>query len=161
MNILENVISLENEGENYYRKQAEMNQENQLYKICIMLAEDEKKHAEILLNKLNSLPYILKDTEIDTGYSQLFKDTKKFIVEGKQDPGQLDFYRKATDLEMKSIHLYTDLLLKAEDSKDKELFEFLIKEEKKHYELLDGLSEMLRNSEEWVENAEFGVRKEY
>lgn len=62
---------------------------------------------------------------------------------------------------MKSIHLYTNLLLEAEDSKDRELFEFLIKEEKKHYELLDGLSEMLRNSEEWIENAEFGIRKEY
>lgn len=94
MNILENAISFENEGKKYYREQAEMNQGNQLYKICIMLAEDEKKHAEILQNKLNSLPYILKDTEIDAEYSQLFKDTKKFIIESKQDPSQLDFTEK-------------------------------------------------------------------
>jgi len=161
MNILENAISLENEGEKYYRQQADMNQGNQLYKICIMLADDEKKHAEILRNKLNSLPYALENSALDDQYKQMFKDNKQFIVESKQQPSQLDFYRKATELEMKSIHLYTDLLLQSVDKNEKELFEYLISQEKKHYEVLDGLSEMLRNSEEWIENAEFGIRKDF
>ena len=63
--------------------------------------------------------------------------------------------------EKQSIDLYTDFLSKASNDEEKTLFEYLIRQEKQHYEIFDELVTMLRNSEDWVENAEFGIRKEY
>jgi hypothetical protein len=44
--------------------------------------------------------------------------------------------------------------------KKESFFLFLVKEEEKHFYLLDDLGNMLRHAEEWVEDAEFGIRKE-
>lgn len=161
MNILNYAIEMENEGEKYYRAQAEINRKNNLYKICIMLAEDERKHAKILHNKLNSLNFELKDTDLDEKYKRLFKEAEDIKIDSKELPSQLDFYRKASEMEKKSIDLYKDLLSKAHDDQEKEIFKFLVKQEEQHYEILDDLAEMLRKSEEWVEFAEFGIREDY
>lgn len=152
---------MENEGERYYRSQAEINKNNHLHKICIMLAEDENNHAKILHNKLNSLNFELNETDLGDQYKQIFKEAENIKIEGKELPSQLDFYRKASEMEKKSIALYKDLLSKAHDEQEKEIFKFLAKQEEQHYELLDDLAEMLRKSEEWVEFAEFGIREEY
>jgi len=74
---------------------------------------------------------------------------------------QFDFYRIALEKEKKSIDLYTEYKSKASEDKEKELFDFLIKQEEQHYAVLDELSTMLRRTQDWIENAEFGVRKEY
>jgi len=161
MNILHYAIEMEQEGEKFYRDQAEKNKNNHLHKICISLAEDENCHAGILQNKLNSLKFELKDDGLNTDYKRLFKEAKDIKIESKEMPSQLDFYRKATEMEKKSIDLYEDLLSKAQEEQEIEIFKFLIKQEEQHYELLDGLAEMLRKSEEWVEFAEFGLRDEY
>lgn len=36
-----------------------------------------------------------------------------------------------------------------------------MKQEEEHYEIIDQLVTLLSRSEEWVESAEFGLRKEY
>jgi rubrerythrin len=41
------------------------------------------------------------------------------------------------------------------------LFDYLIKQEKQHFETLDEISRMLRQSMETHESAEFGIRPEY
>ena len=78
-----------------------------------------------------------------------------------RDTTQLDVYRFATDIEEKSIVLYKGMLEKADNDKDKELFEFLLKEENQHLILFDELVKMLTRPEEWVESAEFGLREDY
>ncbi|MEN6624485.1 MAG: rubrerythrin, partial [Smithella sp.] len=60
-----------------------------------------------------------------------------------------------------SIDLYTKYLSEAEGAKEKELFEYLIGEERQHFAVLEELVSMLRHAEDWVENAEFGIREEY
>ena len=82
-------------------------------------------------------------------------------MEEKETLSQLDFYRAATEMEQKSIDLYTGFLKEVEKDADKELFSYLIKQEQQHYNILDELSIMLRRAEEWVESAEFGDREEY
>lgn len=45
--------------------------------------------------------------------------------------------------------------------KDKKIFEFLIEQESDHYKVLEQLIELVNRPNDWVESAEFGVRKEY
>ena len=67
----------------------------------------------------------------------------------------------AYEIEQQSIDLYSKYLTEAEGESEKELFQFLIQQEKQHFEILDNWVALLKNAEDWVENAEFGNREEY
>ena len=90
----------------------------------------------------------------------LFKGIKDFKNEIKQTPEQLDLYRVALEKEKESIDLYEKLLSEATDDKSKDLFKFLIEQEKDHYITLEELVSQLNKCNDWVESAEFGIRPE-
>lgn len=161
MNDLKFAIDMEHDGEKYYRQQAKINKNNSIRTVCLMMAEDEKKHAQILADKMNEKPFQLIDTGTLSKAKNVFEGKGDIKVEGKATPSQLDFYRTALDMEKQSIDLYTEYLSKADGVKEKELFEYLIQMEKQHFDLINELVIMLGHAEQWVEFAEFGVRKEY
>jgi rubrerythrin len=161
MNTLEFAIQMERDGEQYYLSQAELNKDNSLHEVCVMLAGDEAHHAQALVSRLNQLPYELPDSETLKNAKNIFSGIGDVELEYKPIPSQLDFYRIATEKEKQSIELYTEMLSNAKDKKDIDLFEYLIGQEKQHYEVLDTLATLLRHAEEWVESAEFGLRKDF
>lgn len=161
MNVLEYAIKMELDGEKYYREQAQINKNNKLYTVCLMLAEDEKNHARILNQKLNEMVYELASIDTLAKAKNIFEDLGNLKMETKEVLSQLDFYSIAQEKEKQSINLYKDFLDKATNNQEKELFEYLIGQERQHYEVLEELVMLLRRAEEWVEAAEFGTRKEY
>ncbi|MBN2878733.1 MAG: ferritin family protein [Clostridia bacterium] len=161
MNILEYAIKMEKEGEAYYRKQAEISKNSSLKKVCLLLADEEKSHAAILENKMNSKKYTLEKSEIVSQTENIFSDLENMKSEIKEVPSQLDFYRFVLENEQKSIDLYEGFLSESTKDDEKELFSFLIGEEKNHYALVDELVKLLTNAEQWVESAEFGIREDY
>jgi len=161
MNDFNFAIKMENDGEKYYREQAEMNKNNALYTVCLKMADDEKMHAMIIMNKMNKMPFTLAPMDTLENAKNVFEDLGDMKIPGIETLNQFEFYRKAVDIEQKSITLYTEYLAKAEDDKERELFQFLINQEKQHFTVLDELSDMIRHSMELQENAEFGIRPEY
>lgn len=161
MNDLQFAINMELDGEKFYRRQAEINKDNSLHSVCLMMAEDEKMHAQILTDKLNEMLYQLKNNDTLAQAKNIFDGIRDIKVEGKSIPSQLDFYRLAADLEKQSIDLYSKYLSQVIEEQEKELFEYLINQEKQHLAILDELVSLLSHAEQWVENAEFGLRKEY
>jgi len=161
MNNWKFAIDMELDGEKYYKGQADINKDNGLNVVCLMLANDEKKHAQILTDKMNEKAFELIDSETLSKSKNIFDGIGDIKIEGKEIASQLDFYRIATEKEKQSIDLYKEYLSKAVGSAEKELFEYLIKQEEHHYEVLDNIASLLIKPEEWVENAEFGIRKEY
>lgn len=159
MNDLKFAIQMEQDGERYYLEQAEKNKGNSLYPVCIMLAQDEKKHAQILTDKMNDRDYVLAEANVLTQATSVFQGLGDLQAEEKEQLSQLDFYRKALELEEKSIALYQRYLSFAKTKQEKELFDYLIGQEKKHFQIIDELVTLLRHAEEWVEDAEFGYRK--
>ena len=161
MDVLEYAIKMELEGEQYYREQMEINKNNRLYSVCRILAEDEKRHARILENKRKGLPYELEDKDALAAVRNVFSDEPDFDAEGKAMPSQLDFYRMALGLEKESIELYNNFLTNADSDEEKEIFRYLVEQERQHFRLLDEMVALLRHAEEWVESAEFGIRGDY
>ncbi|HEY8910429.1 MAG TPA: ferritin family protein [Desulfosporosinus sp.] len=160
MNVLEFAINMELEGEKYYTEQAELNKDNSLSTVFIMLAKDEKMHAKILQNKAKKLPCDLKQSETLAKAKNVFNDIGAMKTGIKQVP-QLGVYRMALEKEKESITLYQKYLAEATDDESKNLFQYLIKQEEAHYEIIDQLVTLISHSEEWVESAEFGLRGEY
>lgn len=160
MNTLDYAIKMEYDGEKYYREQAELNKGNGLYIVCNLLAEEEKKHAQILENKKKELSYDLPDSEFLKSAKNIYTGSKGIEVEGTNYPSQLDFYRIVSEMEQKSVDLYQMFLADAEKEEDRKLYEYLINEEKQHIEAFDEMSRLLQNSEWWIESPEFGRRRE-
>ena len=161
MNALEYAIKMEQDGESYYRAQAAINQDNSLHPVCLMLAEDEAHHALILMNRKNNQSTELRESDTLMNAKNIFNGIGDIKMDLKPTPSQLDFYRIASDKEKQSIELYSELLSKTEDEGEIEMFKYLIEQEKQHFEVLDTLAALLRNAEEWVESAEFGLRKDF
>lgn len=161
MNSLEFAINMELDGEKYYLEQAEINKDNSLKTVFLLLAKDEENHARILRNKSSELSNVLKDSNTLSESKNVFKGIENFKSEIKEIPNQLDLYRAALEKEKQSIDLYHKFLSEATDDKAKELFKYLIKQEEDHYAILDELVILINRPDEWVESAEFGVRKEY
>jgi len=160
MNVLEFAIKMELDGEKYYNDQAEITKDTSLKTVFLILAKDENSHAKILQKRSNKLSYKLENNETLSETKNLFKGIKHFKSEIKQIPNQLDLYRVALEKEKESITLYEKLLLESEDKESKELFSYLIKQEKDHYDILDELVLQLNKSDDWVESAEFGITSE-
>ncbi len=161
MGIYDFAIGMEKDGEKYYREQAQKNEGNPLGKVFFMLAEDEKRHAKILEDKAENGSYELSDHGTLAGFKSIFQDIGDFKSEIEAIPGQLDLYAMAMEMEKKSIELYGGFLSKAQDKSSKEVFTYLIGQEREHFAILEELMEMVRHARDWVESAEFGIRKDY
>lgn len=161
MNDLKFAIKMELDGHKYYLEQAEINKGNRLHSLCLMLAADEKEHARILTQRMNEDAGQLPESDILSEAKNIFEDRDDVKVDGKATATQTEFYTIAAKMEKESIDLYTKFLSKAKDAKEKELFQYLIEQEKQHFAVLDELAAWLRRADEWVEDAEFGIREEY
>ena len=81
----------------------------------------------------------------------------KFAIDMELD-GEKYYKEQAKINKDNSLNVVCPMLA---EGADKELLEYLIKQEENHYEILDNMASLLIKPEEWVENAEFGIRKEY
>ncbi|MCJ7498533.1 MAG: rubrerythrin, partial [candidate division Zixibacteria bacterium] len=77
------------------------------------------------------------------------------------DLTQVDFYRKAQEMEEKSYKFYMNMSNKAEIESQRKIFLKLAEQEKKHMFLLENLVEFISRPETWVENAEFNHLDDY
>jgi len=161
MNRLEFAIQMENDGQTYYLELAEANKENRLSTLFRKLANDERIHAEILSKRLKDLPYELSDNEELLNFENAFASNREMKNDIRTTLTQLDVYQAVLDREMKSIELYRDMRATANQGKDKILLDFLVFQETAHAKIFQGLVELLTRPEEWVEDAEFGIRDEY
>ena len=161
MNQLAFAIQMEVDGEQYYLKQARLNQGNPLSKVFSILAETEKKHAS-LLRSLDTQPLPANaDANADQERATLFSSLDDFQAGDRSTPEQLDAYQAALEMEHKSVELYESLLQKAESQDEQHLLAYLVQQEKDHVTLIENLIKLLERPKEWVEDAEFGKRKEY
>ena len=73
----------------------------------------------------------------------------------------IDAYKLALAKEKESIDLYEKMGAEADSAGEKRLFEFLVEQEKLHYNMFQDLIEHVIKAEQWVESAEFGLREDY
>ena len=155
MEILDYAIKMELDGEKFYLSLAEQNKDNKLNVVFKSLANDEAHHAKIIKDKKEGTAASL-DEGAQATIENVFSGSD-FEIESSS-PEQVDVYKGALEKEQESIDLYKKLLSESED--DKELFTFLIGQEEEHYRLIEEIIKHLNRPNEWVESAEFGLRRE-
>jgi rubrerythrin len=161
MELLKLALSLEEDLKTYYREQAALNSENSLSKVFHLLAKEEEKHVEILQSYAEKMELPLTDSNILLEVQSIFKEMKDFKSEINKYPSQLEVYRMALLKEEQSLNFYKDLYSKASEEQSKDVFRYLIKQEDTHCVILEELVKRVNRPEEWVEDAEFGIREDY
>ncbi len=154
------AISIEQEGETFYRELSEQAGSEGLKQIFSMLADDELEHRKRFEAMQDNTFSVELDSKVMQEAKRVFKrfKTEHFSDEQKH----LEVYRKALEVEQKSIDFYRDNLgTLDEGGAHRKALEQIIKEEQAHYRLIDTIVQMVERPESWVEHAEFGLRDEY
>ncbi len=162
MDIYDIAMRLEKEGEALYRGFARKSLEKGLAVIFIELAEEEKKHWEILRQMKEKTGGLTQEDVVYKSPKNVFRGWEILRSSMRLDMSQTDLYRLALGMEHRSIDFYTRQAQQTTDTVKKQVFERIIDEEKRHCELIENIIEFLSAPERWVENAEFSkVGEEY
>jgi rubrerythrin len=153
---------MEKDSENYYLELAKKIDDVGLRNILKMLANDEVKHYHIIEQMMKT------DISAELAETDILENTKNIFIKikGKKlvfdfDLPQINFYRKAQEMEEKTYKFYMEMSDKVEIEVQKKLFLKLAEEEKKHMFLLENLVEFVSRPETWIENAEFNHLDDY
>lgn len=161
MNTLNYAIRNEADAAKYYSEQAQAHTGTTLNKVFSLLAEEEQQHEAILQQVLLESYSDLVDNPDLVSKDSIFSGLESFKDEIRENPTQVEVYRLGREMEQKSIDLYREMAADAKNEKEKAVFHYLIKQEMRHYELMDEFVIRIGRADEWVESAEFGTREEY
>jgi len=161
MNVFDYAMEIEKEGENYYRDLAKRSENAGMIKIMSWLAEAEAKHYDIFKAMKDDEVPVLAETNLLPDAKQVFLKISKNSTNIKVDISQTDLYRKAREIEKKSIDFYMQKSEEIADQDNREVVLKIAEEEKKHYFLLDNIIDFITRPETWLENAEYNHLDEY
>jgi rubrerythrin len=162
MNIYKYAMKMEKDGENYYRELANKTEDIGLQNILKMLADEEVRHYSIIEQMMKSKASAeLAETGILKKVKNIFIKIKGKNLIFNFDLPQINFYRKAREIEEKSYKFYIEMSDKVEIESQRKVFLKLAGEEKKHMFLLENLVEFVSRPETWIENAEFNHLDDY
>jgi rubrerythrin len=162
MNILDFALEIEQEGIDLYKQLAKVTIVRELSGIFLFLADEEKRHYEIVDAWRNNTDVPrLDEVSILGDPENVFKKlSENFYAFNIPTTNYYDAYSKACCFEEKSIAFYTNLLDQSKDGQ-KGLVEKIIDQEKEHALFFINLLEFLRHPGEWLENAEWYHLEEY
>ncbi|MTI71053.1 MAG: rubrerythrin [Firmicutes bacterium] len=157
MNIYQFAMDMELDGKKYYEKLMGKANDKGLKNIFKMLAEDEKKHHDII-KEMRNKGDINVDFKSLGNTDNIFEKLQKDKEDLNLDKSEIEVYRHAIDIEDKSINFYNKQFEKAKEGTEKNLFKTLVEEEKKHKLILKNIihfvSEPNKNIGKKSENAD-------
>jgi len=166
MDIYDFAMKMEQDGEAYYRKMANMSGNAALKSILLELAKDEVKHYHIF-KKFKEGDFSVA-SEMQSSSTKVFQGAKNIFQKLSSKPQTFDFgadvistWREAQMIEKKSEDFYRDKVKSAENEKAKNTILLIADEEHKHWTLIESVIRFLERPKQWLENAEWNNLKEY
>ena len=150
MNAIEIAIKMETDAINFYKEASKKANHSVGKKMFLTIAEDEKRHLDMLNQILRGLDIKIKDVSpmknIKTVFEEM-KDEMMHKVEATTD--ELEAFKIAMKMEKEGIEFYKKAASGAKTDKEKSLFERLIKEEQQHYDIFANTYFFLSDTGNW------------
>ncbi|MEK7238751.1 MAG: ferritin family protein [Nitrospirota bacterium] len=150
MNAIEIAIKMETDAINFYKEASKKANHSVGKKMFLTIAEDEKRHLDMLNQILKGLDIKIKDVSpmknIKTVFEEI-KDEMMHKVEATTD--ELEAFKIAIRMEKEGIEFYKKAASGAKTDKEKSLFERLIKEEQQHYDIFANTYFFLSDTGNW------------
>jgi rubrerythrin len=160
MNIFEFAMEMELEGKAYYEKLASETGVVGLKAIFTNLAADEKKHYDTIQALQRGADGKMADTAVQDKARNVFQD----LIGDKNLVGSLtkslDGYQYAREIEAKSVKFYEDAAKKADNPDAARILLRIADEEKKHYNIMDNLYDLVLAPQNFLAWGEFSNLKE-
>jgi len=149
------AMQMELDGRHFYLDLAKKTKNAGIKSVLTMMAESEAKHYNVILDmQKNDKTEYSKDVEVLTKIKNVFskmKEEKEIDV----DVSQVEFYKKALEIEADSEKFYLERADEEKDPHRKEIFLTLANEEKGHCILLENLVNLVSQPDSWIENSEW------
>ena len=161
MNIYEFAMKMELDGRVYYEKLASETGVVGLIAIFTNLAEDEQKHYDTIQAIQAKSDWKMADTSVLDKAKNVFQDlmVDKNIVGSLAK--SLDGYQHAREIEAKSVKFYEDAAKNAENPETAQILLRIANEEKKHYNIMDNLYDLVLAPQNFLAWGEFSNLKEF
>jgi rubrerythrin len=154
MDIFEFAIEREKLSEDYYRQLADRTPHKGLESIFLMLAEEEKKHAQVVRDMQKQPIDAVTETTLLDDARKVFESMRQSTETFNFDIDEPKLYEKACRIETESETYYREKADLSQDPKHREIFLKLADEERKHYRLLESICTFVSRPKWFLENAE-------
>lgn len=150
MNAIEISIKMETDAIAFYNEASEK-MKNRIGKMMFLsVAEDEKRHLEMLKEILKGLDVSIKDVSPMRNIKTIFEEFKNEMMERvKASDDELNAFKVAIYMEMEGIKFYKRIASVTANKKEKILFERLVTEEEQHYAVFNNTYNFMRASGDW------------
>lgn len=144
LSILKRAMKMEEEGRIFYMRAAFNTKDDKGKDIFNTLANDEQKHADIIIRQQTALlnqgqwlnPAITSPLNVGLPISLFPKGSKGFKKILTPESNDRDALHFGLDIEVRSYDLYRQAALDISDPVGKDMFEFLAGEEQDHFNIL-------------------------
>lgn len=161
MNIYDYAMQLEKDGERYYRELVGRVANEGLKNILSMLADAEVRHYEIFRRMKQDERVEVSDTTILADVRNIFEEMRERGDSVVSDGSEVDLYKKAQEIELKTQNFYLDKASEVKDPDRKNVFLKVADEERRHYLILENVIDFVARPFNWLENAEWYHLEEY
>jgi rubrerythrin len=161
MNIFELATKKEQLSIDLYSDLAGRTANEGLRNILAMLAEEERKHLEMVSEMARGTPPPAIAGAALKNAVAVFRKMKKTAAHFVIPDSERELYAKARQCEEESRLFYLARTLDAVEAGQRELFGRLAAEEQKHFLLLDSICDFVSRPLNYLENAEFTHLEDY
>ena len=161
MNLFDFAMKMELDGKVLYEKFAGQTEHVGLKTIFTSLAADEQKHYDIISTLKSGVENSMAETAVLDSAKSVFQGLSEdtALLGGMRK--SLDGYYLAMKIEADSVRLYEDMAGKEERAGTKMLLQKIAGEEKKHYNIMENLYNLVLAPEIYLAWGEFSNLKEF
>ncbi len=162
MNVFDYAMKMEQDGKAFYEDMSKRCSIAGLRNIFSMLADDEQKHYEVILNlKQKTGNNDMADSKVLEYSKNIFSD----LTAEKERPDtmkeDLEGYRYAMKIEADSVRFYESAARKERKSSVKSLLLRIAEEEKKHFNIVENIYDFVLSPKYFLAWGEFSNLKEF
>lgn len=134
MNAVEIAIKMETDAIKFYKEASDKCNHVVGKKMFLSIAEDEKRHLDMLSQIFKGLDLRIKDVSPMKNIKTIFEQMKDEMLEKVEATSdELDAFKIAMQMEREGVEFYKKAASDAPTENEKRLFERLVHEEEQHY----------------------------
>lgn len=158
MNAIEIAVKMETDAIEFYTEAANKIAHPVGRKMFFVIAEDEKRHLDILSKILKGLDIQLSDVSPIQNIKTIFESMRSdMMVRITTTNDEMEAFKIAIEMEKRGVEFYKSLLKESTTEKETNLFKKLIEEEQQHYNIFSNTLSFLQDTGNWFLWEERGI----
>ena len=150
MNSVEMSIKMETDAIKFYKEAADKTRNAVGRKMFLSIAEDEKRHLDMLSQLLKGLDLTMKEASPLKNVATIFEEMKASMMQRVEATADdLEAFKIAMEMEKEGKEFYEKAARSAPTEKEKALFGRLVREEEQHFAIFSNTYNFMKDTGNW------------